>query len=876
MSFTTPAAVPFRVRGGVCGLASTCLPSTCLPLRLLPALFVVAGLLAGPLVDEAPAQQPRPGEVAGRVVDFDSTPLPGIGVELVGPFPENTSRATVADINARFMFSGLAPGRYRLSIALADLDAGSDLDVTVRAGARTETTLVLSLLGTGVNVIVQAEAPALVDTDLVDPESTSGERIVPGTTIDRLPLPAEQALEVLPWLPTVVRGAKGQLAIDGTLPTDSTLLFNGIDLMDGYSGDYSVRLPVEAIDSVDLFTGVAPASYGNIAGGIVDITTVPGGESWEWGIASFFPRPRFEDGTIQGIGNASPRINVSGPIKAGETYLSLAGEYHFDRVRVYDIPGDPDQDHIREQGWNAFAQVDWRAHERHSFTIAGLVFPQYDKYVGLDGLTPPDATLNVERDAEAILGRHTARLENNRSIETMLQFNRIGVRSEAQGPDPYRVLTGGFAGNQFHGEDRQTTHFQGRSTFSQRFDRGGGASHLVQFGFDFQRLSLSGDFGSETIEVRGADGRLLQRVDFSAPVTLQKNKYEWAGFVQDRWTLGERFWWDLGLRWENDSFTRDSRFSPRVGAAWDPVGDRRTLIKGGVGLVYRRVYLGEVTWNDLPARLETTFDEDGTRLAVFEPETAGQLHAPRTLLITGDFSHRFESGWMFRTRYSRRQSDNSIVADRIEPVPVSIQPGDDPLAIYAQGLFGRSVGSILLSSSGAASSWSVELTAARRIPTGGQFVVSYVRSSSYGDLNDFTIMTGILPDPIIRPNQRGPREFDAPHRLLAWGTFELPSGVLLTPAAEWRSGFPFSALQEDQSYAGAANQERFPNFFALDLQATKAFEIKGYRVTGGVKITNITGHDNPRQVVANLADPAFGEFRNSVPFRVRMKFGFKF
>jgi hypothetical protein len=83
-------------------------------------------------------------------------------------------------------------------------------------------------------------------------------------------------------------------------------------------------------------------------------------------------------------------------------------------------------------------------------------------------------------------------------------------------------------------------------------------------------------------------------------------------------------------------------------------------------------------------------------------------------------------------------------------------------------------------------------------------------------------------------------------------------------------------LGEDQSYLGPANGERFPNFFALDLQATKVFEIKGYRVTGGVKITNITGHDNPRQVVANVADPDFGDFRNSVPFRVRAVVGFNF
>ena len=100
--------------------------------------------------------------------------------------------------------------------------------------------------------------------------------------------------------------------------------------------------------------------------------------------------------------------------------------------------------------------------------------------------------------------------------------------------------------------------------------------------------------------------------------------------------------------------------------------------------------------------------------------------------------------------------------------------------------------------------------------------------------------------------------------------------MLITPVIEWRTGFPYSVLAEDQSYLGAANSERFPNFFALDLQATKTFEIKGYRVTGGVKISNITGHDNPRQVVSNVADDNFGDFRNSVPLKVRMVFGFGF
>ena len=230
---------------------------------------------------------------------------------------------------------------------------------------------------------------------------------------------------------------------------------------------------------------------------------------------------------------------------------------------------------------------------------------------------------------------------------------------------------------------------------------------------------------------------------------------------------------------------------------------------------------------------------------------------------------------MFRARYAYRRTDHNIIVDRVDAPGVDIDPDID---VRAQlGALGPSpAGTLLLSNDGEADAWSVELTVAKRIPTGGEFVASYVRSSSFGDLNDFTITTAEFPRAIIRPNRRAVRDLDVPHRIVAWGTIELPKGIVITPAAEWRSGFPYSVLAEDQSYLGDANDARFPSFFALDLRAAKTFEIRGYRLTGGVKITNLTGHDNPRQVVANIADPSFGDFRNSVPLRVRAVFGFGF
>ncbi len=678
-------------------------------------------------------------------------------------------------------------------------------------------------------------------------------------------------------MPTVIRSDSGQLAIDGTLATDSVMLFNGIDLMDPYSGEYRVRLPLESVDRVDLYIGVAPAQYGDTVGGVVDISTLPGGESWEWGVASFFPRPRFRDGTIQGIGNASPRLRVSGPIKPGETYMALSGEYHFDRVDVQDVPGDPAQDHIKVQGWDATAQVDWRPNDQHSLTVSGLAFPQYDQFVGLDGLTPPEATFNVERDAEALFAKHTYRANSNRSLETMIQYNRIGIRSEPQGAAPYEVLTDGFGGNQFHAEDRQTTHTQIQVNYSRHPGRGNtDNSHLVQIGADFHRLAMSGQFSNDTILVRGVDGRLLQRVGFTDSPDLLYKKYEWAGYFQDRWTHSDRFWFDIGVRLSGDSFTETAvRIGPRIGAAWDPAGDRRTLLKVGAGILYRRVYLGEILWQDLPTRLETTFSEDGS--ATLVPLVAVRdedLSAPRTLLFTGDFSHRLESGWLLRTKFSHRSGRNNIIAERVEPPGVVVED-DDPLPFFTQNP-NIEAGALLLSNAGESTSWSLEITAAKRITSGGELVVSYVRSSSFSDLNDFTIMSGDAPDPIIRENRRAQRALDVPHRVLVWATINLPAGVQLAPVFEWRTGFPYSLLAEDQSYFGEPNTERFPNFFLLDLQATKSFTVGGVFVVGGVKVTNITSHDNPRQVIANVADPAFGEFRNSIPVRLRAKFSFNF
>ena len=46
---------------------------------------------------------------------------------------------------------------------------------------------------------------------------------------------------------------------------------------------------------------------------------------------------------------------------------------------------------------------------------------------------------------------------------------------------------------------------------------------------------------------------------------------------------------------------------------------------------------------------------------------------------------------------------------------------------------------------------------------------------------------------------------DAPNRMLAWGTFNLPKRVVVSPVIEWHDGFPYSAVDSRYFYLGDPN-----------------------------------------------------------------------
>jgi hypothetical protein len=173
-------------------------------------------------------------------------------------------------------------------------------------------------------------------------------------------------------------------------------------------------------------------------------------------------------------------------------------------------------------------------------------------------------------------------------------------------------------------------------------------------------------------------------------------------------------------------------------------------------------------------------------------------------------------------------------------------------------------GTVLLASTGHSVYRELQLSLRQTWGPDTQAFVSYVFATSRGELNDFgSLFTG-LAAPLLEPGGMAPTPTDVTHRLRGWATVALPRRVVVSPAVEWRTGFPYSTQDVYRHYLGAPNGERFPAHFTTDLIVFKTFDLFARKMDLGLQVFNLTDHFNPRDVVAVTPSAQFGELTNSV------------
>jgi hypothetical protein len=161
-----------------------------------------------------------------------------------------------------------------------------------------------------------------------------------------------------------------------------------------------------------------------------------------------------------------------------------------------------------------------------------------------------------------------------------------------------------------------------------------------------------------------------------------------------------------------------------------------------------------------------------------------------------------------------------------------------------------------------------------------EFFASYTRSSARTD-QALDPMLGAL---YFAPQQPAPLSWDTPNRLLTWATVPTPIwGILFTYLFEYRSGYPYSVINQQQFLVGAPNSQRFPDFASLTIGLEKKFTFEHRVFAARIVAVNILGRQNPDVVINNADAPpcsnvvttgCFGKFEGGQgrAFTARLRF----
>ena len=76
------------------------------------------------------------------------------------------------------------------------------------------------------------------------------------------------------------------------------------------------------------------AQYGSFTAGVVSAETRPGGNEWEYSLNDPLPDFRIRSGHLEGLRDASPRLNVSGPLIRNRLFLAEGSEYLINKAEV--------------------------------------------------------------------------------------------------------------------------------------------------------------------------------------------------------------------------------------------------------------------------------------------------------------------------------------------------------------------------------------------------------------------------------------------------------------------------------------------------------------------------------------------------------------
>jgi hypothetical protein len=586
--------------------------------RSAAALAVAAVLLSFNLM----AQTTDTATIRGQVRDQNGAVIADGEVSLTNDLT-GIRRDTRTDADGNYTFAGLPlTGLYTLAISKSGFVSSSQKNIELRAGEAATINVALSPAGASSEITIYGTV-----------EGVRSDSPQTGTRfdlqkIDETPIFGRK-LTNLPLLNSAVKPARSQ----GDLFLNNTLfVINGggrrqpTFKIDGSSGDDAwgrqtifTNIPFSALQEFTVLPNSFSAEYGRTTGGAINVVTKSGTNSFHgdllylWrpgGIQANAPlaRVRTEDELNQVSGV------VSGPVVKDRTHFLVAMEYNRqDRDAVISSQLAPGIFTGRFRQPLFLARVDHQINENNLLTARF----NFDRF---SDTNPADAVSNNTLPSAGRVFRrrtYTAQLSETATIsrwainEAHLQYQLGDPITQFEPITPSTQFV--RPGVSTEGESRAGTLTNHQYQFNDTLSLIKGR-HNLRVGADVIHSSSGGDgqefgagfvLGQFTFKVNAGCDAAGQNCKPTSTLTLgdvqsftqsfgsqayHVDEWLWAVFAQDNFKVRHDLTLNLGLRYERQTLTDDDdNWSPRVGFAYNVLGDSRTVLRGSYGIYYSEI-----------------------------------------------------------------------------------------------------------------------------------------------------------------------------------------------------------------------------------------------------------------------------------------------
>lgn len=545
------------------------------------------------LVSGTASAQSMSGTIAGRVMDAQGGGLPGVLVTLVSRTGE-TSQTT--DGQGDFRFLGLNPGIYELRAALEGFRPKTQPNIEITIGRSIDLDLTLEVGGLTESVIVEGSS-ARVDTTTTATDNNLSQDILFNMPISR----TNAAVNILNNAPGINSGS----AFGGAANSANSLRLDGVDVRDPEGGTAWAFFNYNIIDQVQIGSIGQPAEMGGFTGAVINTVTKSGGNEFS-GLFEY----RYTEKGLRGdnvssaVKAVNPSIKASGVDELKDYTVQLGGPirlnkaFFFASIQRYAIKQDPDGPRtIRTEVSPRFnGKLTFQPTQADNIMLSG----QYDQYnqtgrTGLGGINGTTDARTVVQDSPEII--YNAQYRRVLGSSGVFESKFTGYRGYFD-LDPLTPVsarldgeTGAWSGGAGYSAQYDRARDQLNASLSKYVEAKG--THAFKFGAEIERSTIQNRFSY-------TDGLFFY--DYGgAPYLAYAYSYDVKGrsdrqtfYAQDQWQTG-RLTLNAGVRMDritgtatanDEQYYNTMSWAPRLGVAYDLMGDGRSVLRGFYGQLY--------------------------------------------------------------------------------------------------------------------------------------------------------------------------------------------------------------------------------------------------------------------------------------------------